>query len=398
MNVIPYTAITGNRDPARTDILCFTDRDFGKFISPCMNAKIFKVLAHQFLRADVSIWMDGYVRMKKDKQVFVDMMGDADLLIFTHPRKKNIREHARDIQGARPHQAQFVEQQIQEYLRNGLNPEDGVYWGGFLVRRHTDATRDFNRRWWEEICRWSERDQISLTYVLRECSGLKVRVCDFAQTADLLDIKWHESGCLPAGKASLVSVGEYLVDGSLLGKGGISLEIGARSLNLAGKMIGLGLRHIICEPDPTVKLGEVPGLVRLSSAVVGEGTTGLVEMSLTKNPVSNYLSISGLKEGKEWPVAAKIMVATTTIREIMCQMGVEKFDLIAMDCEGAEEQILLSLKGGEARQIVTEVHTHRGQTKERIAKIVEHLRSVGYVERHRWRVGNLVDYILFVSG
>ena len=43
-----------------------------------------------------------------------------------------------------------------------------------LLRRHTDAIKDFNEAWWEEIRRGSRRDQLSFDYVARRC-GLKYR-------------------------------------------------------------------------------------------------------------------------------------------------------------------------------------------------------------------------------
>ena len=56
-----YTAIVGGKDPIRTDIKCFTDYD--QFRRPVMNAKIFKILSHKFIDTDLSIWVDGNIKL-----------------------------------------------------------------------------------------------------------------------------------------------------------------------------------------------------------------------------------------------------------------------------------------------------------------------------------------------
>jgi len=36
----------------------------------------------------------------------------------------------------------------------------------YILRRHTGKVEEFNRLWWEEICKGSRRDQLSFDYAL----------------------------------------------------------------------------------------------------------------------------------------------------------------------------------------------------------------------------------------
>lgn len=197
MNVVPYTAIFGGRDPLRADIQCFTEKDFHKFVTPCMDAKIFKVLSHMFIEADISIWMDGYVHPKVPVQNLVELLGDADMFIFRHPwnNSRGILHEVKVLKTARPKQIKLVSEQANHYIRKGLNAGCDMMWGGFLIRRHNEAVMDFNRKWWAEICRWSERDQIALPWIVKNCPGLNLRVGSYDVTKYTLDVKWHSKGC-----------------------------------------------------------------------------------------------------------------------------------------------------------------------------------------------------------
>jgi hypothetical protein len=59
--------------------------------------------------------------------------------------------------------------------------------------RHTDAIKEFNEAWWEEICRCSVRDQISFDYIVRFA---------FHDPARLRDTKFRRLGVLTGCRKS----------------------------------------------------------------------------------------------------------------------------------------------------------------------------------------------------
>src|SRR5690606_3559345 len=60
-------------------------------------------------------------------------------------------------------------EQIEHYRL--VSPESlaaQTLWGGMLARRHTDPlVREVQTIWWEQVLRYSRRDQLSLPYALQ---------------------------------------------------------------------------------------------------------------------------------------------------------------------------------------------------------------------------------------
>jgi len=59
-----------------------------------------------------------------------------------------------------------VKEQKDFYLSEGCPDNTGIFMGGLIVRRHTKAIARLNELWWEQITKFSQRDQLSLPYVL----------------------------------------------------------------------------------------------------------------------------------------------------------------------------------------------------------------------------------------
>jgi hypothetical protein len=177
MKVISYTAISGSKDKLRDDILVFSE--FSKFKSPVMNAKVPKLLPHKYLDCDVSIWVDGNIFLLKEPQFYVDRwLRDADMAIFVHNHAFTIYKEERYLESMFKNRTPWVKLEIKkqlEYYRSIGIPEDTkMYMGGFIIRRHTKEVERFNEAWFAEVCRWSQRDQLSLPVILRQFPELKI--------------------------------------------------------------------------------------------------------------------------------------------------------------------------------------------------------------------------------
>jgi len=177
MKVISYTAISGSKDKLRDDILVFSE--FSKFKSPVMNAKVPKLLPHKYLDCDVSIWVDGNIFLLKEPQFYVDRwLRDADMAIFVHNHAFTIYKEERYLESMFKNRTPWVKLEIKkqlEYYRSIGIPEDTkMYMGGFIIRRHTKEVERFNEAWFAEVCRWSQRDQLSLPVIIKKFPELKV--------------------------------------------------------------------------------------------------------------------------------------------------------------------------------------------------------------------------------
>ncbi len=179
--IIVYTAIMGAKDAPREDIKVFTDKDYKKFVSPVMNAKIFKILPHKFLNCDVSVWLDGNIFLKIPvEQLVEEFLGEADMALFRHYRGKDISWEAymlnKMFKRRTPWVRDEVNEQVEHYKKIGMPGKKEVAMGGLIIRRNVPVVNRFNEAWWAEICKWSQRDQLSFPIVRRQFPEMKINL------------------------------------------------------------------------------------------------------------------------------------------------------------------------------------------------------------------------------
>lgn len=172
-----YTAITGERDNPREDIKCFTM--YNEFLKPVRNAKIYKVLSHKFIDADISIWVDGNITLLiPPEQLVTEWLGDADMAIWRHFSRDCIYEEGVEAKRLRYDDqdkvVKNIDEQLDHYKKIGVPEHIGMAECNVIIRRNKKIVNQFNEAWWAEICRWSQRDQLSFPVVLKEFPDLKV--------------------------------------------------------------------------------------------------------------------------------------------------------------------------------------------------------------------------------
>jgi len=158
-----YTAIVGGKDKERTDIQVF--KDFDKFKLPVFNAKIYKVLPHLFLdlkENEWSVWVDGNITLKVDPEELIKMV-KTDIGVFPHPDRTCLFDEAAYCMHYGIGNQKEIADQIKQYSK--FPKGKGLAMCGILVRKNTLEMRSLCEKWWAEICRGSNRDQISFPYV-----------------------------------------------------------------------------------------------------------------------------------------------------------------------------------------------------------------------------------------
>lgn len=77
--------------------------------------------------------------------------------------------------------AQMGQYHLEEFPRN-----TGMIEGQILMRRNTPLTRLLGCTWFNEMARYSERDQLSFNYIINKINALpKVKLHPFGKTNDL---------------------------------------------------------------------------------------------------------------------------------------------------------------------------------------------------------------------
>lgn len=195
MRIVVVTASIGERGALYTptgfskdssvEYVCFSDRKLRHsvwrcrrvkrlFADPCRDAKRFKILARDYVDDDVdaTIWIDRHCRLTcKPEDVFAEF--DEDVVLVDHYRNCIFRE-ARACVDAGKDVREIIRPMMQRFRLEGHPPKSGLHYGGFVVRRHTEAEERFSRLWWNYVETGSRRDQLSLPVALKR-SGVSFR-------------------------------------------------------------------------------------------------------------------------------------------------------------------------------------------------------------------------------
>lgn len=180
MNIVSYTAITNNKDDRDDEVKVYSE--YEKFKEPVMNAKIYKIMPHKFFDYDVSVYMDGNISYKVSEERAVrDLLGDADIALFKHYKSKGVEWELKWIKykfSRRSPVSLEAAKQVEQYLKDGMTAQTQLYMGGIIIRRNVPSVNEFNEAWWAEICRWGQRDQLSLPMVLSRFPKLNLKMIE----------------------------------------------------------------------------------------------------------------------------------------------------------------------------------------------------------------------------
>ena len=218
MKIVVFTAIFGNIDMVYPNVpnalgkaawVCFTDKprhesglwsydgigEYPTLIAPGsrqitaptwkqeivdaeygnrMTARYYKTTPHRYFPdADVSIWVDGNVRLLVPPERLIKqyLPKGVDFATFAHPDRKCLYEEARVCMANGKGKKSDIQAQIEFYQKEGIRQQGGLYETKCVIRRHTEATENANELWWQQICDFSVRDQISLPYVLKNSNA-----------------------------------------------------------------------------------------------------------------------------------------------------------------------------------------------------------------------------------
>ncbi|CAH9075411.1 unnamed protein product [Cuscuta epithymum] len=141
-----------------------------------LNGKIPKMLPHRlFPNARYSIWVDSKSQFRRDPLgVFEALLwrSNSVLAISEHGARSSVYDEAKAVVRKNKATPEEVEVQLTQYRKDGL-PEDKRFNGkkalaeaSIIVREHNPTTNLFMCLWFNEVVRFTSRDQLSFPYVL----------------------------------------------------------------------------------------------------------------------------------------------------------------------------------------------------------------------------------------
>ena len=115
-----------------------------------------------------SIWIDGNLQIREDMESLGCILGENDFIaINRHPTKECCYDEAYDVIALNKTNPIQLKKQLKSYKVEGFPTEYGLFETNVLVRKHLDERCiRLMESWWDEIKKWTIRDQMCFTYVL----------------------------------------------------------------------------------------------------------------------------------------------------------------------------------------------------------------------------------------
>lgn len=162
-----YTSIIGNRDLMRDDIKVLTTP---LFLDDRRTARQYKLLSHQYINEEYSLWIDGNIDLKIPENELMPLLiekylKDCDIATMKHPERDCIYQEAETCKLLTLDSPELIDEQMTKYRSEGYPEHNGMVATTYLLRRHSDKVKEFNNAWFSELCRYSRRDQLSFNYV-----------------------------------------------------------------------------------------------------------------------------------------------------------------------------------------------------------------------------------------
>ncbi|KAK7376848.1 hypothetical protein VNO80_02265 [Phaseolus coccineus] len=153
------------------------------FADQRLNGKIPKMLSHRlFPQSKYSIWVDSKSQFRRDPLGVLEALlwrTKSLLAISEHGARSSVYDEAKAVVKKNKAKPEEVEVQLNQYRTDGL-PEDKRFGGkkalceaSVIVRKHTPLTNLLMCVWFNEVVRFTSRDQLSFPYVLWRLKAFK---------------------------------------------------------------------------------------------------------------------------------------------------------------------------------------------------------------------------------
>lgn len=164
------------------DYHCFTDADFPPIagLTPRLQYRIPKLFGWEMYPGyDIYIWLDASCTFERNDCVkwFLEQLGDADMALFKHPVRRNIRQEVAHIE----EKLQQNHKYMMPRYKNGLHKEqleyvmadpefkdEVLYTSTAFIYRNTKQVAEMMWTWWAMQSRYFSCDQLAQAYAVQK--------------------------------------------------------------------------------------------------------------------------------------------------------------------------------------------------------------------------------------
>ncbi|XP_019705155.1 probable hexosyltransferase MUCI70 isoform X2 [Elaeis guineensis] len=177
------------------------------FADQRLNGKIPKMLSHRlFPEARYSIWVDSKSQFRRDPLGVLEALlwrRNSVLAISEHGARSSLYDEGKAIVKKHKATPEEVEVQLNQYRQDGipddkrLNGKKALAEASVIVREHTPMTNLFMCLWFNEVVRFTSRDQLSFPYVLRRLKMPGLNMFPVCTRKDLVNSMGHKHKVKP---------------------------------------------------------------------------------------------------------------------------------------------------------------------------------------------------------
>jgi len=138
------------------------------------NAKVYKILPFAFLPDyDYYFWVDSTHTLSANPiEVIEKYLSHSDIAVFRHPDRNCIYTEGNFVKKIQFDHPNLLDDQLAFYKDMCYPENNGLYELPVRVQKNTKLTQKMGWMWWEQICMFSSRDQISFPFVCHQL-GIK---------------------------------------------------------------------------------------------------------------------------------------------------------------------------------------------------------------------------------
>lgn len=165
--------------------ICFTDQpitsDVWQIVQVStwddkrMHSREYKINFDRYIEDEFSIYIDGSFTINCDLNKWWAQRFKSPATLINHPRRNCVFE---EIKRCILHERCDIDKltRQQAAYTGVLKKGKGVIQSGLMMRQRTPEVISLMREWWDELQKYSTRDQISMAYVAR---GKKINCIDW---------------------------------------------------------------------------------------------------------------------------------------------------------------------------------------------------------------------------
>ncbi|KAG0547431.1 hypothetical protein BDA96_01G079600 [Sorghum bicolor] len=175
-----------------------------------LNGKIPKLISHRlFPMARYSIWVDSKSQFRRDPLGVLEALlwrSNSSLALSEHGARSSLYDEAKAIVKKHKATPEEVEVQLDQYRQDGIpdekrfNGKKALAEASVIVRDHAPLTNLFMCNWFNEVVRFTSRDQLSFPYVLRRLRPPGVHLFPVCARKDLVNSFGHRRKVKPLVK------------------------------------------------------------------------------------------------------------------------------------------------------------------------------------------------------